>query len=104
MFWLCRNTHRRAEAAPGAVALLAKASILVPRPFATCIRWERLARRVLTSYESGVGTFGRENSVNFIHLAWQSLPDELQHERLAQIKFFFIRYLDVFLTVVYIIG
>jgi hypothetical protein len=50
MFWLCRNTHRRAEAAPGAVTLLAKASILVPRPFATCIRWERLARRVLTSY------------------------------------------------------
>jgi hypothetical protein len=39
MFWLCRNTHRRAEAAPGAVTLLAKASILVPRPFATCIRW-----------------------------------------------------------------
>ena len=37
-------------------------------------------------------------------LARLGLPNELQHERLAWIKFLFSRYLDVFLPVVYIIG
>ncbi|WP_348628750.1 hypothetical protein [Mesorhizobium sp. M2A.F.Ca.ET.017.03.2.1] len=54
-------------------------------------------------FESGVRASFAEDFLNVTDVVLKKLTGEVQHERLAQVEFFLVRYLDVFVAVVDIV-